>query len=431
MNLRGMIVIIGLVLVVGMGAGLLALRSAPAAPEKPARDPRFVTLGQLAEELAHDPKSFDALVDKLGTNVAFVDDAKKAVLKQLFAAANYEGLDRQPELSLDELRVGLDLLAEQRKSTTTFAARATDVKKEALGIPTNKSAPDGEPFLSDIGLGLKHGDRVHPEKRARFGDSERLAAVLEGLSLKTMTIDEGDTLIDTPRALAVHLVKTGHTVFVLDQRLAANFGDLEKDGKQVATPLWVSTGKKLSDGSALALPVPHAQLLVSVRGPNVNADVTFYPALDLAGDGSGGIRFRADLTSDQDWCGFVEAHRYAGAQAIDAVHWMGELRRVVDERVRDKNLLLDGYFALGVCTLAPAFVEQALLGEVTLWPLTHDPALWDGATDVDAVVKKMPRDGRGAVIPTDTRLRKSVPWKSLADVPFPHTQRQLQALGWL
>lgn len=391
------------------------------------RDPRFITLGDLAQDLSKDPKTFDALVDKLGTNVAFVDDTKKSLLRKLFAASDYEGLDKQPELTLDSLRIGLDFLAESRKSSAKFPARTTDVAMESLGIPTGKSAPDGEPFLSDVGLGLKHGDHVSAEKRSRFGDSERLAVVLEGLALGTLVVDE----LATPKAFVESLVTSGHTITVVDQRLAANFGDLEKDGTSVATPLWVSTGRTMKDGSVLALPVPHAQLLLSVRGPVVNADVTLYPALDLAGDGSGGARFRADLTSDQPWCGFVEAHRYQGEKAIEAVRLMGELRRVVDDRVRVKHLPLDGYFALGVCTLAPALVELALTNESTLWPLTHDPAVWDGDTEIDALAKKLPHDGRDAPVPTDARLKASVPWRALADVPFAHTRAQLQELGWL
>src|SRR5688572_2753750 len=81
---------------------LVFLRGAPV--REGVRDARFITLGDLAHDLAREPKTFDALVDKLGTNVAFVDESKKSLLKKLFAAADYEGLDKQPELTLDSLR---------------------------------------------------------------------------------------------------------------------------------------------------------------------------------------------------------------------------------------------------------------------------------------------------------------------------------------
>lgn len=428
--MRAIAILVALGVVAGAAAFLFVLRSPPpgASGAPGVRDARFITLGDLARDLAKDPQTFDALVDKLGTNVAFVDDTKKALLKRLFAASDYEGLDRQPELTLQGLKVGLDLLAESRKSTTTFPARSTQVAREALGIPTGKSAPDGEPFQSDLGLGLKYGDRVHPEKRARFGDSERLASVLDRLAQRTLIVEP---MASTPEGLVDSLVKAGHTVVVVDQRLAANFGDVERNGTSIATPLWVSTGRTMKDGGVLALPVPHAQLLLQVRGPTVNADVTLYPALDLAGDGTGGTRFRADLTADQPWCGFVEAHRYEGQQAREAVRLMGLLRSVVDDRVREKQLPLDGYFSLGVCTLAPALVELAVTGKSTLWPLTHDPALWSGDTEIDAIAKRLPFDGRDDSVPSDERLRASVPWRSLGDVPFAHTRSQLQELGWL
>src|SRR5262249_3407685 len=157
---------------------------------------------------------------------------------------------------------------------------------------------------------------------------------------------------------------------VRDERLAANFGDLERQGVPVATPLWVDTGRPLRSGVTLHLPVPHIQLVLRVRGPQVAADVTFYSSLDL-GDGNGGTLFRPDVTGDQPWVGGVLAREYHGAQAREAVRLMGLLRRLAAEKVVRDGLPLDGYFALGVCTLAPALVEQALTGETTVWPLTQ------------------------------------------------------------
>jgi hypothetical protein len=96
---------------------------------------------------------------------------------------------------------------------------------------------------------------------------------------------------------------------VIDERLAANFGDIERNGEPVATPLWIATGVKTASGEEIDPPAVHAQLRVHVRGETVNGDVTFYGTLDIAGTGGGGTAFREDVTGDQPWVGGRIAHR--------------------------------------------------------------------------------------------------------------------------
>src|SRR6185369_12252868 len=116
--------------------------------------------------------------------------------------------------------------------------------------------------------------------------------------------------------------------------------------------LWVET-RVYFNNQELVIPVPHIQVTLEIRGPRVNADASLYNSLDLDGSGDGGTRFRADVTLDQPWVGGLVAHRYEGAQAIEAVRVMGRLRRFADDKLRATPLPIDGYFALGVCTLAP------------------------------------------------------------------------------
>src|SRR5688572_7781939 len=118
-------------------------------PER-VRDPnaRFLTLGELAEDLAHDPKTFDAIVEKLGTNIGPLGDAQKRAMKSMFEARDWRGLDKQPETSLATLKSGLDLLASQRPLSAA-AAPPSNPTTEPLGIPANKPGPDGDPFVKD------------------------------------------------------------------------------------------------------------------------------------------------------------------------------------------------------------------------------------------------------------------------------------------
>jgi len=390
-------------------------------------DPRWYTLGSLARELAQEKQSYDLVVNALGgVNGPYgvISEEHKQFLKALFSRGEYELLDEQPQLTLPLLGQGLQLLAGKRPYAE--AAPLPQPRTEALGLPTGKSGLTGEPYLKDLGDGFVYGDRLDRDKASRAADSQRLAEVLDGVALGWLTV-EGFDMSRFAASFVETLTAQGHTLDAVDQRLAANFGDLERNGKPVATPLWVITGKR-NAGEPLMLPVPHAQLVLRVRGPKVNADVTFYPSLDLAGDGSGGARFRADVTADQSWTGGWVAHTYSKEQLVRALELMLLMRRELRAKVASKQLPLDGYFSLGVCTLAPAVVEQAVYGKTTLWPLTHDPALFDGEGELDRLVRALPHDGRDDAAPADERLVGSLPWRKLDDVPFKFLSRELVRL---
>jgi hypothetical protein len=397
----------------------------------PRGDPRWYTLSTLARELAGENQTYDLVIASLGGGAnafGLISDEHKAFLRLVFSQGRYELLDRQPQLTLKTLAQGLDVLASKRPAPATKPL--PEHRAEPLGLPTGKSGPTGEPYLKDIGLGMSWGDRLDKTKAARAADSQRLADVLEAVAVGTLDV-EGFDMARFPASFVETLTAQGHHVQVVDQRLAANFGDLERNGRPVATPLWVATGRQLADGEPLLLPVPHAQLVLLVRGPKVNADVTFYPSLDIAGDGSGGARFRADLTTDQAWTGGWIAHTYEKDQAVRALELMLTMRRALDDKVQQKALPLDGYFALGVCTLAPAVVEQALFDKTTLWPLTHDAKYFDSDSELDRLVRALPSDGRDDKAPDDARLSGSVPWRTLREVPFPLLAKQLEALKLL
>lgn len=392
---------------------------------------RWYTLGSLAEELAGEKQTYDLVVNALGGGAdafGLISDEHKAFLRTVFSKGDYALLDEQPQVTLPTLARGLELLAAKRPYAPSAALPAP--RTEPLGLPTGKPPLTGEPFLKDLGLELLWGDRLDPKKAALGPDSQRLADVLDGVALGWLTV-EGFDMARFPASFVETLTAQGHEVTVIDQRLAANFGDLERRGRSVATPLWVATGKKGTDGQPLLLPVPHAQLVLQVRGPKVNAVVTFYPSLDLEGAGGGGARFRADVTKDQPWTGGWVALTYEKEKAVRALELMLLLRRALRQKIDAHALPLDGYFALGVCTMAPAVVEQAVTGKTTLWPLTHDPALFGGDGELDALVRALPVDGRSVTEPDDARLRGAVPWKTAQDVPFRFLAKQLSELGLL
>ncbi len=410
-----------LVLVVG-GAVRLARY------QKPKPDPRWYTLGSLGRELSTEKQSFDAVLDKLGGDF-LLGDGQRLVMRTLFQHADWEALDQQPRADLATLEAGLKELAARRPLKLPLPPTHHRVP---LGAPTAK-ALTGEPYQKDLPLELKWGDTLDPAKAAHAGDSEWLAQKLEDVSMGATASDDADggaPSAASPEQLYDLLTARGVELKVVDERLWANFGDLVRRGKPVATPLWVATQHTL-DGQMVYLPVPHAQLAIEAKGPGLEAFVTFYPSLDLTGEGGGGLRFRADVTQDQLWCGHRVAHVYTGAQAREALRWMGLLRFAWDEKVFNEHLPLDGYYALGVCTLAPAVVERALTGRTTLWPLTQDPKYFKGDEPIDQLVSQLPSDSTSGHAPEEARLVGSLPFTHLSEVTLTSLRSTLARLRWL
>jgi len=419
-NLAGSI---ALLLVLLIGGAVRILRY-----QQPKADPRWYTLGSLGREFATEKQSFDEVLDKLGGQFVLPDSAKTAML-QAFKLGDWEALDQQPQLDLKTLGVGLEQLAAQRPLKLPTPPQK---HSERLGA-AEKKALTGEPFQQQLPLELLYGDTLDPAKAKHAGESEWLAAKLEAVSMGA-TLTDGDEAKEVGASSAEQLydllVSKGITLEVSDERLFANFGDLIRRGKPVATPLWVATQHAL-DGNIVYLPVPHAQLSVHAVGREFEAFVTFYPSLDLAGTGDGGLRFRADVTQDQSWCGHRVAHVYTGAQAREALRWMGMLRLEWDAKVYDNKLPLDGYYVLGVCTLAPAVVERALTGTTTLWPLTHDPRYFQGSEPIDQLVAQLPSDTHGGKPPEEARLVGSLPFTTQDEVTLVGFKQQVKKLHWL
>ncbi len=410
------------------------------ADEDAAEPPPFITLGQLARELSDTPGAFEAVLEQLGggvTAVGALTDEQKAALLAAARSGDFDTLDREPRAGLDTLNLAIRGLAERRgpPAPTPPPPAIVRTRSEALGIPSGGETLTGEPFLAPMDFGLAHGDRLDPAQAATFSDAKRLADVLDRLSLNrpdapSFAVELGGAKHTTPEGLIGALAASGHTVVVEDQRALANFGDIESGGRAVATPLWVNSGRTLEDGTQASVPVPHAHLAIKVTGPVVNAEVNLFNGLDVAGNGGGGMSFRASATQNQPWVGGAVPNVYEGYKAIEATRLMGLIRRGVSDKIKDFRLALDGYYELGVCTLVPAVIEMALNDEVSIWPLTHDPRFFQSDSELDQIVRRLPVDGRGGEEPSLERLRGSIPWENVDDIPLPElraTAAQIEA----
>src|SRR5258705_12814994 len=77
-------------------------------------------------------------------------------------------------------------------------------------------------------------------------------------------------------------------------------------------------GIPMTKGSLL-VPVSHAEYEWTVRGPKVNADVSFYFGID------GKAEFRTMDTLDQAWVLGRHAHEYRDADALEGTRLAGKM----------------------------------------------------------------------------------------------------------
>ncbi|SEG24786.1 hypothetical protein SAMN05421819_2373 [Bryocella elongata] len=286
---------------------------------------------------------------------------------------------------------------------------------------------DGQ--ITDLGHGVTRGDGPN-EFAPEHAESERLAYVLnrlagngiEGMAQASvrfhLTTDPhakspalydptmggavgGDIFIPTPAALIQTLANTGHTVEVIDARYFANFAHMHYKGangeQDVMAPFWIDSGVEVPNahGRHLLVPVSHAELEWKIRGPKINADVSWYFGVD------GKAEWRVMDTLDQAWVLKRAAHTYTGAQAIEATR-LASVATVAYTHLHEVHgkIPFGGYFAFGVCQDVVSAIEKKLTGKVTLFPNTADNTFFTDARDAEfnAMMREVPkdRDAKGA-----------------------------------
>jgi hypothetical protein len=228
--------------------------------------------------------------------------------------------------------------------------------------------------------------------------------------------------MDTPSALMNALTEAGHDLEVRDSRYFANFGDLIYHGRDVLTPFWIDTGITVpGTDRPLLVPVSHSQHEFVVRGPVVNADLSFYFGID------GEAVFRPSVTRDQAWVMGTVAHRSRGAEALEATRLAGAIVRTYDAiKQRHPDLPFGGYYALGVCNDVNAMIELKMQGETSLFPLTLDPQFFKGSGEVDRLAQRLPLDNGKDTIPEPRRVLGSIPVAELSALPLPSLRKDLE-----
>lgn len=412
-------------------------------PESP-MPPNTILLSQTMRELSARPGFTEALLKELQgqshggkhgaalLTPALIDDFRKLILGK-----NWQGLDRFPGWSMRAITPtvgGIDKLVAKNQSpadTQKFldlGPYALDREQTvSLDEPSTFSPFTTEGIVTQLAPDVTRGDgpnNLAPEHAA----SQRLADVLNRLAAsglagaKPMTVTITGQAAATPQDLIAALAATGHTVTVIDARYFANFGHLHYKGADVMMPFWVNTGFAVPitggpfgiGARPLLVPVAHAEYEWQIRGPKINADISYYYGID------GKSEWRTMDTLDQAWVLKRAAHTYTGSQAVEVTRLAGLLTiAYMHQHERHPDLPFGGYYTLGVCQDGVAAIEHRITGRTTLFPNTADETLFDDPRDseVNALLAAIPKDRNGAP-PDAERIFGSLPAEPGADGAF-------------
>ncbi len=324
-----------------------------------------------------------------------------------------------------------------------------------LAKPSRLPGFDTRDYVSSLGAGATRGDGPSPIA-PEHSDSQRLADLLNRLSankldgaaklqfatlrfamlLRGMKFDDHvpphpagweDKLImaySAPEDLIRNLQDTGHTITITDSRYFANFGHLHLNSEDVMMPFWINSQIMVPTSVGepprpLLVPVSHAEYEWHIRGPLLNADVSFYFGID------GKAEFRTMDQLDQAWVMKRDAHTYTGADAVEVTRLSGLLIQAYEHlHAAHPAIPFGGYYAFGVCQDVVAAIELKMTGKTTLFPNTADARFFTDPRDpeVNDLIKRIPKDRDGKP-PEVERIFGSLPVGSsdaeLATVSIP------------
>jgi hypothetical protein len=214
-------------------------------------------------------------------------------------------------------------------------------------------------------------------------------------------------------------------VVVSDARYFANFGHFHYKGQDVMMPFWVNSqiaipGTKRS----LLVPVSHAEYEWEIRGPKVNADVSYYFGID------GKAEFRTMDTLDQPWVLGRHAHEYRDTDAVEVTRLVGKMvLAYAHQHLARPDLPFGGYYPLGVCQDSIAAIEKKMTGDATLFPNTAESSLFDDPRDaeINAMIQAIPKD-RNGLPPEPERIFGSLPTTDFDAITIPGLTADLVAV---
>jgi hypothetical protein len=432
-------------------------------PETP-MPPNTILLSQMMRELSATPGFTDALLaqlDKRGKKgPALMTPKLIKRLRELILGNDWQGLDRFPGWTMQEVNPAVGVINKVvTKHPATPVGTPSGAPTEAwpsgadkgviaeyldlgsyspekakivsLDKPSTLPGLSNAELVTELGAGVVRGDVANPKLAPMHPESQRLADVLNRLSLNalegaaTLTAEVDGKTATTPQELIQALMATGHSVVIADGRYFANFGHFHYKGQDVMMPFFVNSQIAIPETKrSLLVPVSHAEYEWTVRGPKVNADVSFYFGID------GKAEFRTMDTLDQAWVLGRHAHEYRNADAVEVTRLVGKmLIAYVHQHLKRPDLPFGGYYPLGVCQDGVAAIEKKMTGHDTLFPNTTEGALWDDARDpeINEMMLAIPKDRNGAP-PAPARIFGSLPVTDFKLITIPGLAADLEAV---
>ncbi len=409
--------------------------------------PNTILLSQMMRQLSAQPGFTEALLKQLGGNdkkkstalmtPRLIDELRKRILGN-----DWQGLDRFPGWTMHEINptVGVvsdvvaehtptDAQTEQYLDLGSYALNrgVPEVEMVSVAQPSKLPAFSTQGIVTPLGDGVTRGDGPN-ELAPEHAESQELADLLNRLAANAL--EEAQPFVvkvskfrdccggvtKTAQELIAALQATGHTVTVDDARYFANFTHLHYNGQDVMAPFWIDSQLTVpnSGGRHLLIPAAHAELEWHIRGPLVNADISYYFGID------GKAEWRTMDTLDQPWVLKRNAHEYTGQQAVEVTRLAGLLTvAYLHAHAAHPALPFGGYYALGVCQDSVSAIEHAMTGRVTLFPNTVDTAYFNDPRDaeVNALLRAIPNDRDGAA-PDPERVFGSLPAEPGPDGAF-------------
>jgi len=438
-----------------MAVGLLGGASANRLAAPGQMPPNTVALSQMLRELSARPGFTEAMLAELDKGSkrgpalltpSLIDNLRRRILGK-----DWQGLDRFPGWTMQAINPTVrvvghvagknekveDLSAVHPGASPTVAQTNEHLdlgpygldKRETVSLEKPSDLPgfttDG--MVSSLGAGVMRGDGPN-ELAPEHAESQRLAYVLnrlaanglEGVPLLTAQWDK-EHAATTPQELIAAIQATGHEVIVTDSRYFANFGHLHYSGQDVMMPFYVKR--------PLLVPVSHAEYEWHIRGPRVNADVSYYFGVD------GKSQWRTMDTLDQPWVMKRDAHAYLGSDAVEVTRLAGLMTiAYMHLHAAHPTLPFGGYYALGVCQDGVSAIEKKMTGSVTLFPNTADGSFFSDTRDeeINALMRVIPKDRDGKA-PEPERVFGSLPTEDLEGVSIPGLGADLVAVhkAWM
>ncbi len=436
-------------------------------PEQP-MPPNTILLAGMMRELSATPGFTDALLAKLNggkEGPALMSPALMKRLRDLILGNDWQGLDRFPGWTLQGINPTVKVAgrfvvknAEGKAPANTNEGVSENATAEIGEITTERVKPyiDLGPYtlenaetvdldkpstlpgfiteglVSEMGAGVTRGDGPNPTLAPLHAESQRLADVMNRLSINGLSgisqvsAQVGGQTAVTPEELIVALATTGHTVVVADARYFANFGHFHYKGQEVMMPFFIDSQIAIpGEKRSLLVPVSHAEYEWEIRGPKVNATISWYFGID------GKSEFRTMDTQDQAWVLGRHAHEYRDKDAVEVTRLVGKMiLAFMRQHLRRPDLPFGGYYPLGVCQDGVAAIEKKMTGSDTLFPNTVDASLFDDPRDaeVNAMLSAIPKDHEGG-LPDPERIFGSLPTEDFSAITIPGLTQDLTSVN--